>query len=252
MTSQRDAAVVADLTMDDLAQASRTKVFFAHQSVGMNVLDGVRGVYAAHGLAEPMVEQDGTEPGPDGGFIDHVFIGQNGKPWGKIQDFDARMRSGTGQQVDVAMMKFCYVDITSSTDVESLFATYRETMAALERDFPKVTFIHVTVPLTTGQGLLSKLKSMLTGSNGYGPADNAAREQLNTLIRREYAGHHLFDLAAVESTAPDGSRAAGTYQGQPYFRLYDGYASDPGHLNAGGARVTAAAWVKAIAQASPR
>jgi hypothetical protein len=252
MTSPRGAAVEADLTTDDFAQVSRTRIFFGHQSVGMNVLHGVRGIYAAHGLAEPPVEQDGTEPGPDGGFIDHAFIGQNGKPWGKIQDFDARMRSGTGQQVDVAMMKFCYADITSGTDVESLFATYRETMAALERDFPKVTFIHVTVPLTTGQGMLSKLKSLLTGNSGYGPADNAAREQLNTLIRREYADHHLLDLAATESTAPDGRLATGTHQGQLYLRLYDGYASDPGHLNAEGAGVTATAWVKAIAQASPR
>ncbi len=46
------------------------------------------------------------------------------------------MRSGIGQHVDVAMMKFCYVDITSGTDVNALFATYRETIAALERDFP--------------------------------------------------------------------------------------------------------------------
>ena len=190
--------------------------------------------------------------GQDGGFVDHAFIGENEKPLLKIQDFDAKMRSGIGQQVDVAMMKLCYVDITSDTDVGALFATYRETIAALERDFPKVTFVHVTVPLMTEQGLLSKLKSRLTGSSRYGPAENAARERLNALIRREYAGGHLFDLAAVESTAPDGSRAIGTYQGQQYYRLYDGYASDSGHLNGEGARVAATAWLKAIAQASPK
>ena len=106
-----------------------------------------------------------TVPGraPDGGFIGHAFIGENEKPLLKIEDFDAKMRSGIGEQVDVAMMKLCYVDITSDTDVDALFATYRETIAALERDFPKVTFVHVTVPLMTEQGLLSKLKSRLTG-----------------------------------------------------------------------------------------
>ena len=110
----------------------------------------------------------------------------------------------------------------------ALFATYRGTIAALGRDFPEVTFVHVTVPLMTEQGQLSKLKSRLTGSSGHGPAENAARERLNELIRREYAGGHLFDLAAVESTAPDGSRAVGTYKGQQYYRLYDGYAPTPG------------------------
>ena len=99
------------------------------------------------------------------------------------------MRSGTGRQVDVAMMKFCYVDITARHGYRrAVSPTTRETMAALQRDFPEVTFIYVTVPLTTEQGVLSKVKSQLTGSNGYGAADNAARERLNALIRREYAG----------------------------------------------------------------
>jgi hypothetical protein len=245
-------SMASGITADDLAKVSRTKVFFGHQSVGMNVLGAVPDIYAARGLTAPPVEQDGSQLGQDGGFIDHTYIGENEKPFAKIQDFDAKMRSGLGQQVDVAMMKFCYVDVTTHTDVAALFERYRETIAALERDFPKVTFVHVTVPLMTEPGSLSRLKSWLTGSSRYGPAENAAREQLNSLIRREYADDHLFDLAAVESTAPDGSRASGTYQGQRYYRLYDGYASDSGHLNGEGGRLAAAAWLHAIAQASPK
>ena len=175
---------------------------------------------------------------------------QNEKPLVKIGDFNAKLRSGIGEQADVAMMKLCYVDIMSDTDADALLTRYRETIAALERDFPKATFVHVTVPLMTEQGSLSKLKSLLTGSGRFGPAENAARERLNALIRRDYAGGHLYDLAAIESTAPDGSRATGTYQGQPYYRLYDGYASDSGHLNGEGARVAASGWLQAVAQAS--
>jgi hypothetical protein len=252
MTSQRNEAVASAITVDDLTKVSRTKVFFGHQSVGMNVLDGVAGVYRARGMTAPATGQDGTRPDRDGGFIGHAFIGENQKPLLKIQDFDAKMRSDTGRRVDVAMMKFCYVDITASTDTGALFATYRETMAALQRDFPEVTFIYVTVPLTTGQGPLSKLKSLIAGGNGYGAADNMARERLNALIRREYAGRDLFDLAAIESTAPDGSRDIGTYEGQRYYRLHNGYASDSGHLNDTGARVAATAWLTAIAQASSK
>jgi hypothetical protein len=245
-------SVASGITADDLAKVSRTKAFFGHQSVGMNVLDGVPGVFREHGLAAPAIEQGGIRPGTGAGIISHAFIGENEKPALKIQDFDAKLRSGIGQQADVAMMKFCYVDITSGTDVTALFATYRETVDGLARDFPKVTFVHVTVPLMTEQGQLSKLKSRLTGSNRWGPAENVARERLNALIRREYTGGHLFDLAAIESTAPDGSRASGTYQGQPYYRLYDGYAADSGHLNAEGAQAAATAWLRAIAQASTR
>ena len=250
MKSQCNEAVASAITPDDLAKVSLTKVFFGHRSVGMNVLEGIPGIYTVHDMGSPTIEQESTGPGQDGGFIDHTFIGQSGKPLLKMQDFDAKMRSGIGQQVDVAMMKFCYNDITARTDVEALFASYRNTMAALQRDFPKVAFTYVTVPLTTGQGLLSKLKNRLTGSSGDSVANNAAREHLNALIRYEYADNHLFDLAAIESTAPDGSRAIDAYQGQRSYRLYDGYASDSGHLNGEGARVAATAWLKAIVQAS--
>jgi hypothetical protein len=250
MTSQRPVAQAAHFTAD-LARVSRTGVFFGHQSVGTNILDGVGSVYAAQGMTAPPIGQGATEPGKDGGFIDHEFIGENGKPLLKIQDFAARLRSGLGQRVDVAMMKFCYVDITSGTDVRAVFGAYRTTMAALQRQFPHVTFVYATVPLTTEPGLLSKVKALLTGGNG-AAADNAARERFNVLIRQQYAGEPLFDLAAAESTAPDGARVAGTYDGRRYYALYDGYASDPGHLNAEGSRVVAAAWLRAVARASQK
>jgi hypothetical protein len=250
MTSQGSA--VSAVTSDDLATVARTRVFFGHQSVGMNVLGGVTGVYAGHDVPEPVIEQDASQADPAGGFVRHAFIGENGNPLLKIKDFDARIRSGVGDQVDVAMMKLCYADIADDADVGALFAAYRETLAGLERDFPAVIFVHVTVPLMTEQGLLSVLKGRLTGTTGNGSAANVAREKLNALIRQEYASRPCFDLAAVESTAPDGSRAAGTYQGQRYYRLYDGYASDSGHLNDTGARVAASAWLQTVAHASPR
>ena len=59
---------------------SQTKVFFGHQSVGMNVMNGVVGLYKAHGMTAPAIEQGGARPDRDGGFIDHAFIGENGQP----------------------------------------------------------------------------------------------------------------------------------------------------------------------------
>lgn len=252
MTSQRGSAVASDITTRELDDASHARVFFGHQSVGMNILDGVPGVYSSHGVAAPVIEQAGTGPGIPAGGVDHAFIGENGKPLLKIQDFDAKLRSGIGNSVDVAMMKFCYVDVDRTTNVDELFAAYQTTMAGLQRDFPNVTFVYATVPLTTDPGLLTTLKGWIKGTGSSWQADNAARERLNELIRHEYSDQHLFDLAAVESTAPDGGRVTGTYDGQPYFRLYDGYASDPGHLNDDGARVAATAWLKSIAQATTK
>jgi hypothetical protein len=246
--------VASGITTANLTAVARTRVFFGHQSVGMNVLDAVPGVYANHGVSAPPIEQGRTEPGANGGFIAHQFIGENGKPLLKLEDFDRTIRGGMGRQVDVALMKFCFVDITTSTDVDALFARYRDTMAALERDFPNVTFIYMTVPLTIQpqRSLISKLKTFVGagGVDRFGQAENVARERLNALIRREYAGHYLFDLAAIESTKPDGTRVSGSYDNQGYFALYDGYASDVGHLNAVGSKIAATAFLDAIAQAS--
>jgi hypothetical protein len=250
MTSQDELA--SGLAADDLVKVSRTKVFFGHQSVGMNVLNGVPAVYSAHGAAAPAIREICALAGENGGFIGHAFIGENGNPLLKIRDFAVRLRSGVGRQAEVAMMKLCYADITADTDTGALFAAYREAIASLERDLPEVTFVHVTVPLMTVRGPLAMLKGLLTRSSRTGPPQNVARERLNDLIRREYAGSHLFDLAAVESTRPDGSRATSMYQGQQCRRLYGGYAADTGHLNAEGSRIAATAWLAAVAQASPK
>jgi len=246
--------VASAIATEDLTAVARTGVFFGHFSVGMNVLEAVPGVYADHGVSAPPIEQGRAEPGPNGGFIAHQFIGEDVKPLLKLEDFDRTMRGGMGRQVDVALMKFCWVDISSTTDVDALFVRYRDTMAALERDFPNVTFIHVTVPLTTEPGLFTelktRLKTLLGRSDLRGQGANVARERLNALIRGEYAGRHLFDLAAIESTKPDGTRVSGRYDNQGYFALYDGYASDMGHLNAVGSKIAATAFLEAIAQAS--
>ncbi|HEY6793298.1 MAG TPA: hypothetical protein VI248_01305 [Kineosporiaceae bacterium] len=247
MTSARDG-----VTADELARAGDARVFFGHQSVGMNLLDAVPGVYRAHGLTAPPVTEGTPAPGGSGGVFVHRFIGRNEDPMSKIKDFDATVRAGLGHQVDVAMMKFCYIDITTSTDVDALFAVYRGTLDALQRDFPGVTFLAVTVPLTTEQGLLAQAKNWIRRSDRMSPAENVVRERLNTLIRQHYSGKHLFDLAALESTAPDGSRVTGTSGGQPYAALYDGYSSDGGHLDVTGAQVVATGWLRAVAAVSAR
>jgi hypothetical protein len=182
----------------------------------------------------------------------HSLIGENTEPLGKLQQFDSLIRGGVGQRVDVAVLKLCFIDVTPETNVEALFAAYRDTMAALERDFPKVTFVKTTVPLTTEPRRLSKIKQWVTGQNDYGAAANAVRERLNEMIRKEYADEGLFDVAAVESTAADGSRPSGHHRGQPYFVLYAGYAADSGHLNVDGSQRVATAWLAAVARASSR
>jgi lysophospholipase L1-like esterase len=145
------------------------------------------------------------------------------------------LRSGLADQVDVAVLKFCYVDFTTSTDVDQLFREYRKTLDALERDFPRVTFLHSTAPLMVHpSGWKGNLKAML------GRDDNVTRERYSALVREAYGAAHLFDIAAIEGTAPDGTRQAA---------LYAAYTTDGGHLNEGGSAVVAAGLLRLVAAA---
>lgn len=248
-TSMSNDAGLADISAADLTAASKARVFFGHQSVGINVLEGLSALYEAHGMPAPRIEQGRSPLTASGGFVEHDYLGVNEQPLGKIQDFDYALRNGLAEHIDIAMMKLCYIDFRSDTDVDALFAAYSDTVEALERDFPDIAIVKATVPLMTDRRGLSKLKARISGNDRFGPAENVARERFNTLVRERYAGDHLFDVAAAESTAPDGARSGGRHNGQDYFALYDGYASDPGHLNAQGAKVAAGAWVRAVAGA---
>jgi hypothetical protein len=251
---EKERAVVGEgrmtaVTPDQLRAAARARVFFGHQSVGRNLLDAVPAVYAAHGVpAPPLVDVPGTD-GRSGGFLADAYLGENTKPLLKLRDFDAAIRGGLGEHLDVALMKFCYLDVDRDTDVPALFGAYRRTLEALRRDYPDVTFLHVTTPLTTGPTFMQRFKGLLGRPTS--EPDNAARERYNQLLRAEY-GDRLFDLAAIESTTPDGARVGGELHGRPFSALYDGYASDSGHLDARAAAGAAGVLLAAIATAAGR
>lgn len=223
------------VTAAALRSAARTRVFFGHQSVGGNIMKGVTALYKADSMsAPPFVEVSAVSTGlpGSGGFLAHAFIGENGDPLAKIADFDAILRAGVGGRVDVALMKLCYADITAKSDVAGVFDRYAAVIAGLERDFPKVRFLYATVPLKTNR-----------------PADNIARAAYNELVRREYQETgRLYDIAAIEATAPDGSRVSGVEGGQAFDSLFGGYSTDGGHLNEVGTRTAAAPLLQLVAE----
>ncbi len=224
----------------ELTAAAGGRVFLGHMSIGWNMLGGLEQIYADRGVAQPAIVQvvPGDPPPElpaDGGAIVHAEIGTNGDPLGKIANFDATMRAGMADAVDVAVLKLCYTDVTASTDVEAVFAAYRSTMDALERDHPDVRFLHATVPLTAApSGIKQHLKVALRGD------DNAARERYNALVREAYGGDDLFDIAAAEGTAADGVRTAS---------LATGWADgDRQHLNPAGSAMLAARFLDVLTQ----
>lgn len=216
---------------------SRKRLYFAHQSVGSNILDGVRTILdEMPGTGLRVVET--RDPSMLGGPVfAHSPIGGNGSPDGKIEEFRSVVESGVGDRVDVAMLKLCFLDVTAATDVPSLFAHYRRVMADLRRRYPGETFVHVTVPLTSLQvGPKAWVKRIL-GKPIRGLHDNAKRAEYNDLLRREYAGREpVFDLAGIEATHPESGESSVTVNGMPVPALSPGYTEDGGHLNESGRR----------------
>ena len=226
-----DGATVTRLT--DL------RVVFGHQSVGRNIVDGVRDIVSRQDAGWPIVELHGLSSAARG-WLAHGPVGRNGDPRSKTRDFCDLLGGPLGHDVDVAMHKYCYVDVTAATDVDALFSDYRASMSALRARRPEVTVVHVTVPLVrVRRGPRAWIGGML-GRRAPQPRDNGRRETFNDRLRAEYCGRlPVFDLAALESHA-SGTRA-----------LRPDYTDDGGHLNPRGREAVATALLEMLA-ALPR
>lgn len=215
------------------------RIFFGHQSVGSNILDGVQEVLAEHPRVPLRVEKTDAPGQTEGPGLFHAFIGDNRRPDLKNGDFARLVDGGFGRNGDVAMMKYCYLDVGPDTDVEKLFAEYRHMMDSLGAKYPGVTFVHVTQPLFAAETpLVSRLRLALGRSSDR--VLNRKRGEFNRLLRAEYgATGRVFDLAALESTRPDGSRVSYTVGSDTVYALAPDYTEDGGHLDARGRRLMA-------------
>jgi len=175
----------------------------------------------------------------------HNAIGENQDPFSKIDDFQNNIDNKFGTKPDIAFFKFCFVDFDPRTDIDAVFSHYKNTMATLKKNYPNITFIHITVPLTcyapgpSGWVKRSKdiIKKIIGKQNLY---DFSSANIYNQKLREEYSGKEpLFDLALFESTYPDGTRALYQKDNKTLFELVQDYTNDGGHLNEQGRKFIA-------------
>lgn len=180
----------------------------------------------------------------------HFRVGQNHDPLSKCQAFAGVLESGVGERVDVAFFKLCYVDITADTDIDTVFLNYRRTMASLGERYPKVVFLHVTVPLIRiGGGALHWLREK-AGCVNREREDQSRRHAYNQLLRDAYGSvGRLFDLAEVEATYPDGRPSCFHYHGDLVPALVSEYTEDGGHLNQRASELVAASLLSCLVKA---
>lgn len=164
----------------------------------------------------------------------HAPIGENGDPASKLSAFTAQLQAAGPDGVDIALMKFCYVDVGIETDVDAMFAAYRRAATAWRSAHPPTRFVHCTVPLCARRDTWKERLRELLGRGDV--AANRRREAFNAQLRAGYGGREpVFDIAAAEATLPDGAvvAAAGARC------MASCYTTDGGHLNDVGRLVVA-------------
>ena len=222
-----------------MSALSTRRIYFAHQSVGGNIVEGIERLRAAHptpGFRLVETRDPATVEGP--AFV-HFLAGRNTEPAAKNADFLAMLDARPARDSGIAFLKYCYLDMGAASDPAALFTEYKATLAAARAKHPDLTFVHVTMPLTTVESPARALVKRLMGRTT--TRDLALkRQRYNALLLREYAGREpVFDVAALESTRPGGARAAFLAGGDTVFTLAPDYTDDGGHLNAVGQQVAA-------------
>jgi hypothetical protein len=235
-TSAVNGLVFSD---QQISRIESEKVFFGHQSVGDNILDGIRDLMAR----EPRLKiriVDSADPGSiPGSAIVESHVGQNRDPQSKNEAFAASLDKGMGRQGGIAMYKYCYVDIDSSTDIRRMFENYRDGITALKLKYPSLKIVHITCPLTTVEPAAKAWIKSLLARTSWRDVE-AKRNEFNRLLTQAYAGRDpIFDLAQVESTHSDGSRSYFVRGNERIYTLVPEFTTDGGHLNEAGRRAAA-------------
>jgi hypothetical protein len=226
---------MASVSKAQIEAAASRRTVFGHQSVGNNILEGVRKIAREQGVAINIAEGRSDTSGKPG--IYHFAVGANGDPRGKISDFGKTLGASSFDKVDVALVKLCYVDFNASTDALAVALNYVATLKKLQETHPATRFVAVTAPLTVVRSGAKEWLKSAVGRSSPDLAENAKRAIFNTYLRKQFDADHLFDIAKLEA----GPASTGTESLRPEI------SSDGGHLNDQGEREAGAAFIQLIA-----
>lgn len=219
---------------------ARLRMFFGHQSVGADIVQGVGEIddeptpHITEGLPD--------QPTVASWLLAHRKIGRNQAPATKIADVEALLDNGNLRHFDVLMLKFCYVDVRTRADADGVFESYSRFVARSRQDHPELRIAHCTMPLRRlPSGPYAVLRRLL-GHRHPEIEANRAREHFNQRLRDEFVGEPIFDLARIESTKT--STAEGPPYGAKTPSLLSEYTDDGGHLNTRGRAVAGRAFLE--------
>ena len=231
---------IKDIPASAWKKLTQKKIYFGHQSVGFNIIDGIKDLMKENPKIKLNIVETADQSDFGAGLFAHSRIGKNVYPKSKIDEFVEFINKGIGGKADAAALKFCYVDVKAGTNVENIFNSYSNSISKIKNKYSNLTIIHFTTPLTQRQtGIKASIKKLIGRPVG-GVDDNIKRNEYNEMLRKEYEGKgSLFDIAKIESTFPDGTRCSFTKDGKTYYSMVPEYTYDGGHLNETGRKKVA-------------
>jgi len=241
MNAQNNYKSFKDIPAQAWEKLAQKKIYFGHQSVGFNIMDGVLDIIQENSTIDLNILETTNKTDFSKGVFAHSRVGTNTDSTSKIEDFKRIIDEEIGYNPDMAFLKFCYVDVKEKTDIQSMFEKYKHEMNEIQNQHLETTIIHFTIPLTiTKTTWKTRLKKILGKDDIWEYADNLTRNKLNQLIKKEYQGKQpVFDIADIEATRPDGTKKSFTYKGDTYLSLVPEYTNDGAHLNETGRKVVA-------------
>lgn len=239
---QAKLAEISDGSIDSLAEK---KIFFAHMSVGYDIIDGIRSIQEKKSRFEEIkiIEIDETmnvnRPG-----IYHKKNGKNGDAKSKFDAFREFLKNEKfTNKFDIAALKLCYIDFMPEIDVDEILNQYTKCVQEVKKSNPSTKILHMTTPLTVhAKGIKGWINIMIKGD-----IVNYRRAVYNKKLHELYQGTApIYDIALVESTYPDGSREEYSYKGNMIFSMIEEYTTDGGHLNETGKKLAAAEFLRVL------
>ena len=218
---------------------SQSNIYFGHKSVGQNIIAGMNKIIKVTGQNGLKIEELSDSIKYNQNYFLHSNIGENGYPKGKFREFSKIVNDLERKNLDIAMMKLCFVDITEKTDISDIFQSYTAMIDSLRNKYPALVIIHFTVPLKSEPDWINNLKNIIKRRTDNDVKDNLARNKYNELLLKKYSNEDIFDIANIESTYPDGKREIVTVDDKQCYSLIKNYTYDGGHLNEKGQELVA-------------
>ena len=231
----------------ELRILSTMRIFFGHQSVGANIVEGIHDLLKHHKEIPFTMVRLSDSNKTTTSFFCEANVGYNTNYESKCNGFVDVVEHTFAGNVDIAIFKFFYIDISHTTDIHQMLTYYKVTIDSLKERCPRTTFVYVTDPLVYQKPWWKRVILWVLQKDDYSVEDNIRRNEFNRLLLQQFAGKPVFDLAAVESTYPDGSKESFNFNGNTYDALVPMYTDDGGHLNRLGRIVVARSMIKMLA-----